>query len=98
MQKIDAGNAAIFNCSVTGAPVGHVAWFKDGVKVKANDSRLHVTEPGRLVVHDVRRSDQGMYQCFASNAHQSEQGAAQLSLGGNIRTKIFRNSLHTGRG
>lgn len=80
-QTVDAGNAAIFNCSVAGHPIDTLAWYKNGEPL-ANDTRILIQPASQLVVQDVRRHDQGMYQCFIGNQQETVQGAAQLSLGG----------------
>lgn len=80
-QTVDAGNAAVFNCSTDGHPINKMSWYKNGERL-LNDSRLIIQSDSVLVVHDVRRQDQGMYQCFIGNQQETVQGAAQLSLGG----------------
>jgi hypothetical protein len=80
-QTVDAGNAAIFNCTSDGHPIGSITWYKDGSPL-VNDTRVVFQSESVLVVNDVRRHDQGMYQCFVGNDNETVQGAAQLSLGG----------------
>ena len=88
-QTVDAGNAAIFNCSVAGHPIEKLAWYKNGEPL-ANDTRILIHPPNKLVVRDVRRHDQGMYQCFIGNNRETVQGAAQLSLGGQSQVHTLR--------
>ena len=83
-QTVDAGNAAIFNCSVAGHPIKKLSWYKNGEPL-ANDTHIRIQPENKLVVRDVRRHDQGMYQCFIGNDRETVQGAAQLSLGGGLR-------------
>ena len=80
-QTVDAGNDAIFDCSASGHPIGKMVWYKNGQPL-ANETRIIIQSENRLVVRDVRRHDQGMYQCFIGNNRETVQGAAQLSLGG----------------
>ncbi|PVD26143.1 hypothetical protein C0Q70_13812 [Pomacea canaliculata] len=61
-------------------PINKMSWYKNGERL-LNDSRLIIQSDSVLVVHDVRRQDQGMYQCFIGNQQETVQGAAQLSLG-----------------
>ncbi|KAK3760237.1 hypothetical protein RRG08_052186 [Elysia crispata] len=85
-QTVDAGHSAQFNCTTFGHPVNSVEWFHNGRPLVAStsDPEARVTlSQGRhlLLVKDVGRQDQGMYQCFVSNARDSAQGAGQLALG-----------------
>lgn len=38
-----------------------------------------------LIIHDVNRLDQAMYQCIITNENEAAQGTAQLLLGGEWR-------------
>lgn len=82
-QVIDAGQTARFNCTTYGHPISTFAWFKNGRPVVEN-KRVVIQPDSLLVVNEVGRADQGMYQCFVGNDHDSAQGAGQLSLGGEI--------------
>ncbi|GFO29921.1 Down syndrome cell adhesion molecule [Plakobranchus ocellatus] len=85
-QTVDAGHTAQFNCTTFGHPVNSVQWFKNGrpLVASASDPNARVTlSQGRhlLMVREVSRLDQGMFQCFVSNNRDSAQGAGQLALG-----------------
>ena len=80
-QTVDALKSAEINCTLTGHPIDLVSWVKDGRRL-AFDSRVTLVSPTRLVIREMKRQDQGMYQCFVSNRKEVVQGVAQLSLGG----------------
>ena len=78
---MDAGHTATFNCTTYGHPVQEVTWFKDGQALTLT-SRVSVVDDVRLVIREVGRTDQGMYQCLVNNDRDTAQGIAQLTLGG----------------
>ncbi|XP_055866242.1 cell adhesion molecule DSCAM-like isoform X4 [Biomphalaria glabrata] len=79
-QIVDAGHSARFNCTTYGHPINTINWFINGHPIKTS-SRIYFENNVTLVVKEVTRSDQGMYQCFIGNDRDSAQGAGQLSLG-----------------
>uniref|UniRef100_W4VR48 Putative neural cell adhesion molecule l1 n=1 Tax=Corethrella appendiculata TaxID=1370023 RepID=W4VR48_9DIPT len=54
-----------YNCSVSGSPPPHVAWYKNGREIK-NTFVTHYEYP-TLKIHSIDPEDEGLYQCFARN-------------------------------
>nr|CAD7578394.1 unnamed protein product [Timema californicum] len=82
-QKVDAGTATTFNCSVVGGGVTgtHLAWLKNG-RPLTEGARVSVLAGGEvLLVRAVRKEDRGMYQCFARSGEESAQSSGELTLG-----------------
>ncbi|ESO90667.1 hypothetical protein LOTGIDRAFT_163887 [Lottia gigantea] len=79
-QTVDAGLTATYNCSTSGYPINSVTWYKDG-KPLVVDERVYILADTTLIIRDVKRQDQGMYQCFLANQKEVTQGTAQLTLG-----------------
>lgn len=61
---------------VTGHPVKTIFWMKDGQSLRSG------TPVDILKLPSVTREDQGMYQCFIKNEHDTAQAAGELRLGG----------------
>lgn len=60
-------NSFALNCDITG-PVDSVYWIKDGVYLFP-DSRLSLSNQNKtLTFNQLTLSDDGKYQCVASNA------------------------------
>lgn len=38
IQIINSGGTAIFNCSITGTPIGKIEWFHDGKPVMEDNT------------------------------------------------------------
>lgn len=80
---INSGESAIFNCTVSGSPLGRIQWFRNGNPIVTDgNGKVKLLSPLVLAVSDVTRHDRGMYQCIVWNERESAQGSAELRLGG----------------
>ncbi|XP_044257604.1 Down syndrome cell adhesion molecule-like protein Dscam2 isoform X1 [Tribolium madens] len=85
LQVINSGESAIFNCTVSGSPVGRILWFRNGEPLLTDGNRkVKLLSPLVLAVYGVTRHDRGMYQCVVRNDRESAQGSAELRLGDTI--------------
>ena len=64
-------------CDVSGSPKPRIEWIKNGEAVMLDDY-VQTTEGRNLKILGLIRSDQGMYQCIATNEVGMIQAAAQL--------------------
>ncbi|XP_017774104.1 PREDICTED: roundabout homolog 2-like [Nicrophorus vespilloides] len=66
--RVAAGETALLQCT---PPKGHpeptVIWKKDGKNLDLDERRMHIVDNGNLMISDVRKHDEGRYQCIASN-------------------------------
>ena len=95
-QTIDVGDAATFTCDITGYPVQHITWYKDGDHLVTSDRVTLTTDGVTMVIESVERSDRGMYQCMAANQEQEVHATAQLSLGGKIYRLLWQHNVNLG--
>lgn len=73
---------ARIECVITGGPVQHVRWLKDGSLIMAE--QLSIEKPSSVLNIDrVNSTSQGMYQCFVANEFETKQASGQLILSGN---------------
>jgi len=58
------------DCPVSGVPLPHTSWFKDGKQLSANqnDDIRVVSRGQRLEINNADLSDAGEYKCVAKNA------------------------------
>ena len=82
-QTVDVGKKAILNCSIYGYPIKKVTWYKDGQPL-APGSHMTLETETALVIDEVARENEGMYQCMVENDQDSAQGSSLLMLGGKI--------------
>ncbi|XP_071054820.1 cell adhesion molecule Dscam2 [Onthophagus taurus] len=85
LQVINSGESAIFNCSVSGSPVGRSYWLRNGEVLSPDGNpRIRLLSPLVLAINRVTRHDRGMYQCVVRNDRESAQGSAELRLGDTV--------------
>lgn len=82
VQTVDVSKDAQFQCIISGFPAHEVLWMHNGKPI-VRDSRIEIyTDTPRIVIKNVQKEDQGMYQCFVSNEWEQIQSTAELQLGG----------------
>uniref|UniRef100_A0A4Y0BIQ2 Down syndrome cell adhesion molecule-like protein Dscam2 n=1 Tax=Anopheles funestus TaxID=62324 RepID=A0A4Y0BIQ2_ANOFN len=81
VQTVDVGKDAQFQCIISGFPAHEVLWMHNGKPI-VRDSRIEIyTDVPRIVIKNVQKEDQGMYQCFVANEWEQIQSTAELQLG-----------------
>ncbi|XP_070535967.1 protogenin-like isoform X2 [Ptychodera flava] len=72
----------VWECSAEGVPPIRITWKKDGQNIK--NSVRNFVRNGSLyfstIVHRKKQSDEGMYQCFASNEYGTIFSSAKLRV------------------
>ena len=87
-QTVRAGSTARLQCSAEGSPSPEVAWQKDGGFdfPAARERRMHVMPDDHVFfIVDVKREDDGVYTCTASNDAGTVRANATLAV---IRTYV----------
>lgn len=90
-QDVDAtvGSRVQFDCIVNGDPRPTIKWHRDSIPISLTTSHKHqVTGTGTLVILDVDRRDDGVYECIAENIAGSVRAFARLAVSGKY---IYRN-------
>ena len=89
--RVDQGQSVTLQCSSNAQPLSasgsglaglalpssQVKWYKDGQLVTGGGSLLQ----SRLKVASMKRTDQGVYQCFVHNERETAQASVRLVLG-----------------
>ncbi|XP_019622375.1 PREDICTED: neogenin-like isoform X4 [Branchiostoma belcheri] len=68
-----------FECDVYAKPAPHISWIKNGDAVIPSDY-FQIQNGQNLRILGLVRSDEGMYQCVATNEYGSIQSSAQLII------------------
>ena len=66
------GESITMNCNITALPRPEVVWLRDNDTVEYSE-RLQLLEDGSLYISDVILSDDGVYQCIATNVNGSDE-------------------------
>nr|XP_042906082.1 Down syndrome cell adhesion molecule-like protein Dscam2 [Parasteatoda tepidariorum] len=78
--RLEVGKTATFNCSIFGSPPGIVSWRKDMLRLFPGP-RVIFPNPYLLQLRQIRRQDEGIYQCFVHRELSSSQASAVLTIG-----------------
>lgn len=73
------GSTAQLACVVTGENV-NVGWSRNGVPVRPDGHRVHVSADGTLILNNVQSVDEGTYTCNAYTGTLSVSAAAEIRL------------------
>ncbi|XP_077981464.1 receptor-type tyrosine-protein phosphatase delta-like [Glandiceps talaboti] len=76
LKVIEKGRQATLPCLATGNPRPEITWFKDYVPVSLDNDRISQVETGTLKIERSEESDQGKYQCIATNRAGTRYSAA----------------------
>ncbi|XP_077094686.1 papilin isoform X2 [Siphateles boraxobius] len=76
---VPQGTTAQLPCVVTGENV-NVGWSRNGVPVRPDGLRVHVSADGALILNNVQSIDEGTYTCNAYTGTYSVSAAAEVRL------------------
>ena len=76
-QVIRTGQSVLLNCSISGFPVNEIIWLKNG-HVWSNYDQNYQMSNNIIKIRNVKRDDEGMYQCLVKNDFESVQAVATL--------------------
>ncbi|XP_028321428.1 cell adhesion molecule-related/down-regulated by oncogenes [Gouania willdenowi] len=76
-QLVSLGSSAHFTCEATGNPAPRVTWLFNANRV--NPSQRFQISGSSLVIADVTRRDEGVYQCLLDNESGSAQSYGTLT-------------------
>ncbi|GBM46999.1 Titin [Araneus ventricosus] len=72
--SIFSGEFLIVNCKASGKPVPTISWMKsegrgmEGLLAVSESEMLRLPSNGSLIIEQVTKSDEGIYQCMATNS------------------------------
>ncbi|XP_028315257.1 vascular endothelial growth factor receptor kdr-like isoform X3 [Gouania willdenowi] len=73
-QDINSSSTLILACYAWGIPQPFIMWYKNGVPIDDSPG-ITLREDGALTIERVKKDDEGLYECVASNA----EGVAKTS-------------------
>ncbi|KAM6219577.1 neurofascin isoform 8-T8 [Rhynchocyon petersi] len=81
-------NRTRLDCPFFGSPIPTLRWFKNGQGSNLDGGNYHVYENGSLEIKMIRKEDQGIYTCVATNILGKAENQVRLEV--KDPTRIFR--------
>ncbi|CAB1447362.1 unnamed protein product [Pleuronectes platessa] len=75
---MDSGEKLHWECKATGRPRPTYLWLRDGLPLTPKGHVVIMN--GDLTIHNVQRTDSGMYQCVAENKYGAIYSSAELTI------------------
>ncbi|XP_055663189.1 papilin isoform X2 [Falco peregrinus] len=83
---VPEGGTAQLHCAVSGNNV-NIRWSRNGVPMRADGHRIHLSQDGSLMISNVQEADEGSYICSAYSSSNSVSASTEV--------KVLRNRLST---
>ncbi|XP_070178153.1 neogenin-like isoform X2 [Littorina saxatilis] len=80
----------MLECEAEGRPVPETTWYKNGDRLYPSDY-FQLVAGSNLKILGLVKSDEGIYQCFASNTLGNVQASAQLMI---LQQGALKSDLH----
>ncbi|XP_061043418.1 neurofascin isoform X6 [Eubalaena glacialis] len=81
-------NRTRLDCPFFGSPIPTLRWFKNGQGSNLDGGNYHVYENGSLEIKMIRKEDQGIYTCVATNILGKAENQVRLEV--KDPTRIYR--------
>ncbi|XP_069911272.1 neurofascin isoform X15 [Oryctolagus cuniculus] len=81
-------NRTRLDCPFFGSPIPTLRWFKNGQGSNLDGGNYHVHENGSLEIKMIRKEDQGIYTCVATNILGKAENQVRLEV--KDPTRIYR--------
>ncbi|XP_019935437.2 vascular endothelial growth factor receptor kdr-like isoform X1 [Paralichthys olivaceus] len=65
-QDVNSSSTLMLACFALGVPQPYIMWYKNGVQVEESPG-ITLGEDGVLTIERVKKDDEGLYECVASN-------------------------------
>ncbi|XP_038204803.1 neurofascin isoform X5 [Arvicola amphibius] len=86
--KVILYNRTRLDCPFFGSPIPTLRWFKNGQGSNLDGGNYHVYENGSLEIKMIRKEDQGIYTCVATNILGKAENQVRLEV--KDPTRIYR--------
>ncbi|KAK9409767.1 papilin [Crotalus adamanteus] len=77
--SVSEGENAHLHCVVTGNNV-NIRWSRNGVPVRSDGHRIHVSQDGSLFLNNVQLGDEGSYTCNAYSSNNSVSASTDVKV------------------
>lgn len=80
-QHVNSSNTLTLRCVALGVPPPSITWYKNNVLVQ-NGRGITLGDEGVLTIERVKKDDEGLYECMASNVEGSVKTRAVVTVFG----------------
>uniref|UniRef100_A0A4W5NH55 receptor protein-tyrosine kinase n=1 Tax=Hucho hucho TaxID=62062 RepID=A0A4W5NH55_9TELE len=80
-QDINSSSTLTMACYALGVPPPYITWYKDNLPVQEGPG-ITLREDGVLMIKRVKKDDEGLYECLASNGEGSVKASAVVTVVG----------------
>ncbi|KAG7252907.1 LOW QUALITY PROTEIN: hypothetical protein CRUP_035060, partial [Coryphaenoides rupestris] len=80
-QEVNSSSTLTLACSAQGVPTPLITWYKNGVQVQEGPG-ITLGKAGVLTIERVKKEDEGLYECMASNVVGSVNASAVVTVSG----------------
>ncbi|XP_030223711.1 vascular endothelial growth factor receptor kdr-like isoform X1 [Gadus morhua] len=80
-QEVNSSSTLTLDCLVSGVPKPLITWFKNNIQVQEGPG-ITLGESGVLTIERVKKEDEGLYECLASNVEGSIRTSAVVMVSG----------------
>ncbi|XP_007951710.1 neurofascin [Orycteropus afer afer] len=88
LMRVILYNRTRLDCPFFGSPIPTLRWFKNGQGSNLDGGNYHVHENGSLEIKMIRKEDQGIYTCVATNILGKAENQVRLEV--KDPTRIYR--------
>uniref|UniRef100_A0AAQ4QDH0 receptor protein-tyrosine kinase n=1 Tax=Gasterosteus aculeatus aculeatus TaxID=481459 RepID=A0AAQ4QDH0_GASAC len=80
-QDVNSSSTLMLACFALGVPRPYIVWYKNGVEVEEGPGII-LKEDGVLTIERVKKDDEGVYECVASNGEGIAKSSAVVTVFG----------------
>ncbi|XP_008302028.1 vascular endothelial growth factor receptor kdr-like isoform X2 [Stegastes partitus] len=78
-QDVNSSSTLVLACYASGVPRPNIMWYKNGVPVEESPG-ITLGKDGALTIERVKKDDEGLYECVASNVEGYAKTSAVVTV------------------
>ncbi|CAF1181603.1 unnamed protein product, partial [Didymodactylos carnosus] len=92
IHEVDLQDDITLRCGGTPSSIVNVTWYKNAVQLTNESSRIQLQNDS-LILYQIERNDEGMYQCFLTNTVGEDARSTWLKIKSEQPTVIVSDDL-----
>ncbi|XP_061756252.1 vascular endothelial growth factor receptor kdr-like isoform X1 [Nerophis ophidion] len=78
-QEVNSSNTLVLTCLAHGVPQPNITWYKNSVILEEGPG-INVWHDGALIIERVKKDDEGLYECVATNTEGLVKSSAFVTV------------------